>query len=127
VDTIDRSGLSLRYEPISQTTVGANMFVFPAVVPRLDIISAAGRDIPVGTPAPLIIQLPFGSDPSRTVTVQARDFGAKIPISVVLTPDSGPRTVVEAEIDNTTQNPATVVVPVSLPPNVLVTLNAWTR
>lgn len=127
VDTIDRSALQFSFQPNSQTTVGANMFVFPAKVPRLDITDAAGTAIVVGTLAPVTVQLPFGADTNKTITVQAKDFGAKVPISVVLTPDSGDRIIVPASIDNTTQNPATVVVPVGIPPNVVVTVNVWTQ
>jgi len=44
---------------------------------------------------------------------------------VVLTPDSGPRSVVSAEIDNTTLNPATVIVPITVPVNTVVTVHVW--
>jgi hypothetical protein len=61
------------------------------------------------------------------VTVQASDFGAVVPIRVVLTPDSGTNTVYDTQIDNTTVNPASVTVPVTVPVNVQVQVIAWTR
>jgi hypothetical protein len=127
VDTIDRSALQLAYSPQPLSTVGADMFVFPPKVPRLDIVEAAGTTIPVDTPQLVTVQLPFGADPNRTVTVQAKDFGAQVPISVVLTPDSGDRIIVNSQIDNTAQTPASVAVPVTFPQNVLITVSVWTR
>ena len=73
------------------------------------------------------VQLPFGSTTNRTVTIQARDFNAAVPINVVLTPDSGVPQVYLVTIDNAAANPATITVPVTLPVNTLVTINAWTR
>jgi hypothetical protein len=127
VDTIDRSDLRLNFTPGALTTVGADMFVFPPKVPRLDIIETAGTSIPVDTAQLVTVQLPFGADPNRTVTVRAQDFGNKVPISVILTPDSGDPIIVNSQIDNTTQNPASIAVPVTFPQNVLVTVNVWTR
>jgi hypothetical protein len=126
VDTVDRTNLRLTFAPNAATTVGANMFVFPSPLPKLDVIEAAGTTIPLGG-NPVRITLPFGSSTNRTVVVQARDFSAVVPIAVVLTPDSGPRVTVQAQVDNTTQNPATVTVPVSLRPNVQTTIHVWTR
>jgi hypothetical protein len=73
---------------------------------------------------PVTVQLPFDSDPNVSVRVRAQDFGAVVPIQVVLT-DSGPKTVVNAEINNTSTNPATVDVPVTVPVNTLVTIHVW--
>jgi hypothetical protein len=124
VDTIDRRDLRFTFAPNQQTTLGANMFVFPTPMPRLDLIQVAGETVPVGS-GPVSLQLPFGSDPNVSVTIQARDFNAVVPIEVVLTPDSGDRTVFTAQIDNTTANPATVDVPVVVPVNTVVTIHAW--
>jgi hypothetical protein len=125
VDTTNRRAFTLASNPTA--SIGANMSVFPTPIPRLDVIEAAGTNIPEGNPGPVSIQLPFGSTTNRTVTVQARGFGASVPISVALTPDSGPRTVYLATIDNLTTDPAQVVVNVTVPVNMVVTVNAWTR
>jgi hypothetical protein len=61
------------------------------------------------------------------VTVQASDFNAMVPISVVLTPDSGLPVIYQATIDNVASNPAQTVVNVAVPINVVVTIHAWTR
>ena len=127
VDTLDKTALQLRFDPVQSGTLGSNMFVEPSTVPRLDIIEAAGQAIPLGTGQTVQIQLPFGSDTNRTVVLRAEDFGVDVPVRITLTPDSGPRTFIDTNIVNTTVNPATLEVPVALPPNTLVTIHAWTR
>jgi hypothetical protein len=93
----------------------------------LDIIQVAGTNIPVGTPLPVFFTLPQGSPTNQNVIVQASNFSNSVPIRVVLTPDSGSSTSYDTQIDNTTVNPASVTVPVVLPVNVQVQVNAWTR
>lgn len=147
VDTLDRAQLRLRFQPVESLSVGANMFVFPAVVPTLDIVEVAGAAIPAGS-GPVSFQLPFGSDPNRTIKVQAKGFGRIVPIKIVLTPDSGAPVTFTGEIDNRTSAPGTVVigggipvqtgdgsvriittsvasVPVVFPVNTLVTIQCW--
>ncbi len=125
VDTTDRRLLQLTFN--GQSSVGAFMMVFPTPMPRLDILEAAGTVIPEGNAGPVQIQLPFGSATSRTVTIQARDFNAAVPINVVLTPETGLPQVYPVTIDNAAANPATVTVPVTVPVNTVVTINAWTK
>ena len=103
------------------------MTVFPPGNPRLDIITAAGTVIPEGTNAPVTVTVPFGSDPNRTVVVQARNMGADVPIEVVLTPHIGPSIKILTNINNTAANPASVTVPVTFPINTPVAVNAWIR
>ena len=131
VDTIDRSNLRFPFKN-SVTTVGATMFVSPKVVPQLDVIEVASNPIPIGS-NPVSFTLPFGSATDRTVVVRAKDFGVKVPIAVVLTPDSGDRVIVQDEVDNTPQNPSTSQgvttksVKITLRPNVPTTIHVWTR
>lgn len=127
IDAIDRSGLTITVDPLSSFTSGALMVVSPNPVPRLDIIEAAGTTIPEGTASAVAIQLPTGSSTNRTVTVQARNFGYSVPITVALVPDSGPPLLYEATIDNAAANPATAVVNVGVPVNTVVHVNAWSR
>ncbi len=127
VDCLDKTALTLRFQPLNQTTVGANMFVAPSVIPRLDLVKAAGKEIPLGTGNTVQVQLSFNSDTNQTVTLRAQDFNADVPIRLTLTPDSGPRIVIDTNIVNTAQNPATLIIPVGLPVNNLTTIHAWTR
>lgn len=126
VDTLDRSNLALRFNPVGNTTIGSMMVVRPDPMPRLDVIKAAGTDIAEGS-GPVQVILPFGADPNVSVTVQASNFGAVVPITLALKPDSGPTVLYDAEIDNAAANPATVVIPVTLPINVQTTIQVWTR
>jgi len=104
------------------------MFVQPPTLPRLDVIQAAGQTIAIDTSGAVHVQLPFGSDTNRTVTLRAKDFDADVPVRITLTPDSGTRIVIDTNIVNTAAaNPATLVIPVGLPANTPVTINAWTR
>ena len=129
VDSIDKTQIQFRMSPNRPNilSIGAFMTVFPPGNPHLDIIAAADTQIAEGTNAPVVINLPFGSDTNRTVVVQARNFNAVVPIEVVLTPDSGPSITLQASIDNAAANPATVTVPVGFPVNTPVAVNAWRR
>ena len=83
------------------------MRVFPEPLPRLDILHAAGQDIQEGTTETVSVFLPLNSPTEQMVTVQGRDFTGMVPITVVLTPDSGSAVVADATLDMST-NPATV-------------------
>jgi hypothetical protein len=126
VDLIDRSGFTLNFNPTSGLSVGSLMAVFPSVIPRLDIVHVAGNTIPQGTASPLSYTLPFNSPASQAITVKATGFTGIVPIAVVVTPDSGSRIVVNAEINADTA-PAETTVNVNLPQNVTVRIHAWTR
>ena len=125
VDLPDSS--NARFNIAGVFTFGALMFTKLPIEPKLDLLKVAGRDIAVGELNSVILTFPSATPKEQTITVQARDFGDKVPIAVVLTPDQGERIVVEAEIDNTVNNPATVTVSVTFPVNIPVTVNAWTR
>jgi hypothetical protein len=126
VDTIDRSNLRFTFQDPAVTSVGGNLFTFPAVIPRLDTIEVAGQAVPLGS-GPLTFTLPFGSTPERTIKVRASGFGRVVPIQITLTPDSGNPVKVDSQIDNSGETPAVVEVPVTLPVNTLVTVHCWTR
>lgn len=92
--------------------------------PRLAVLSVAGRDTTTDF-TPVI--LPNGSASEQPVVIEARNFGTRVPVSVVINPDNGPQVIVETEIDNTTANPATKTINVPLPANTPIKLNVWTR
>jgi len=127
IDCMDRRSLALNFIPGSVATIGANMVAIPTNAPRLDITQAAGNNIPEGTNSSVFFMLPQGASTNQTVTVQARNFNALVPIRLALTPDSGPGSSYDTQIDNTSVDPASVTVPVVVPVNVQVQVNAWTR
>lgn len=125
VDTLNRpAAASLNGHPAS---LGSFMTVFPPLNQKLDILEAAGTVIPEGTNAPVVVLLPTGTSSNQSVTVQARDFAAVVPIEVVLTPETGLPITLQTTIDNTTANPAIVTVPFTFPVNVAVHVHAWRR
>lgn len=125
IDTTSRRSVSFTGPPAP--SIGANLVVFPTPIARLDIIDAAGTTIPEGTGSAVNIQLPFGSTTNRTVTIQARDFNAVVPISLALVPDSGRPMIYQGSIDNQASNPAQTTINVVVPVNTVVSVNAWTR
>ncbi len=128
MDAIDASGLRRGVAPAYALSVGTVMVARLNPEPRLDLTEVAGKAIPEGTSGLVQITLPTGSDPKSTVKVKARNFGAVIPLEIVLTPDSGVPVIAQVVIDNTSQhNPAEVSVPVTFPVNVGVTVSAWAR
>jgi len=124
IDTVIWTGLNFNITGIS--TVGGNLLVFPPTVPTLTATEAAGNTVTNGS-GPVVFTLPFGSSTNRTIRIQAQDFARNVPIRVTLTPDTGDRQIFDAEVDNTSVNPAVVDVPVTVPVNTLVTVHRWTR
>jgi hypothetical protein len=124
IDTIDRTGIRFSFQPVASFSVGSFMAVFPPVVPKLALTQVAGQAIAAG--APVDVLLPFGTNPNQTVTVQAADFTGTVPIEVVLVPASGERSVVQSQINMTT-NPAQATVNVTFPVNNRTRVWAWTR
>jgi hypothetical protein len=128
IDTADSSQMGTDIRPGPSGSLGSFLVTGLATnMPRLSIVQAAGTSIPAGQLTPVSILLPSGTSQNQTVTVQVQNFGAKVPINVVLTPDSGDPLSFPAEIDNTTSNPATGTINVTVPINVPVALNVWTR
>lgn len=69
----------------------------------------------------------MNTSPNQTIKMRARDFGGLVPIHLRLTPGSGDEITVDAQIDNTVNNPATVDVPVTPPTNTWVNVMVFTR
>ena len=108
-------------------TRGAEMYVFPATVPRLDVVEAAGQAIPVGTGSTVQIDLPAGSTTNRTVRVQGRDFTGIVPITVAVVPENRPSSRYNSQIDMSAGNPAEVTVNVVIPDGTISRVHVWTR
>lgn len=129
VDLVHRDQLALTFFPGTPGTlvVGSLMTVFPPVSSQLDIVAVGSQRFAPGTRTSVFVNLPAGSSPNQQVELQARDFNQILPVTVALIPDSGPASFYQATLDNTSVNPITQKVNVSLPANVLVRVMAWTR
>jgi hypothetical protein len=102
----------------------------------LSIAAAAGTAVAEGATGLVSVILPTGTNPNQTIKVRAPDFGGVVPITPHpalpgrLTPESGDAITVDAQIDNTVNNPATAqleIVPVTLPINTGVNVMVYTR
>ncbi len=127
IDTLNRENLGIKCEPIAAASVGAFMAVFPTPMPRLDIIHAAGQDIPEGTGSAVQIILPFDSPDTQNITVQGRDFKGVVPIRIRVHPENGAPVIYDLDMDMGGNTVATVTQEVALPKNTVVSIFAWTR
>lgn len=129
IDTIYRSQLSFDYQPIQAVAIGSYMASFPDPMPRLDIVSVAGRSIAEGTSEAVSIFMPLGSAATQTITLSARDFTTQtvVPVRLQLTPQDGDPVVYDTTIDMSLGNPSTRDVQVLIPQNTLTYIHAWTR
>lgn len=126
IDTFDKGNIDAnRTIPLSALTIGTNMQVFPEVLPRVSILQVGDDVVPQGSAA--FITQPSTDPETQDVTIQVEDFGTVVPLSVVLTPELGPSTTYDLDIDNTTENPATGSVSVNIPAGVVVRIHCWTR
>jgi len=125
IDTLNRTQIGFTFN--GMYSIGSFMQVFPSPLARLSIIQAAGTNIVEGQTEPVLITLPWGSSTNQTVTVRARDFVGTVPISVVLTPESGPSSKYDDVISMGSTNVAEKTVSVVMPVNTLTRIHAWTR
>lgn len=129
LDAIDYSGAQFNHHnPAFALSYGSMLATgLEGALPRLELVSVAGRPLPTNSVATGFILLPNGSAADQPVVVRARNFGTRVPVSVVLQPDNGPTITVPAVIDNTSANPASATVVVPVPANSPVKINVWTR
>jgi hypothetical protein len=126
IDCQDRLAFRSLNTTAATVTRGSQMFVFPQVVPRLDILQAAGQTIPEGAPNGVQIELPVGSPTNQTVVIQGRNFTGLVPITVAITPETGPSAWYPGQLDMSSGNPAQTTVNVTIPAGVVSRLLVWT-
>jgi hypothetical protein len=107
-------------------THGSQMFVFRPVTSRLDIVELAGQAIPLGTQNPVQIVLAPGVATNATITIQAHDFSADIPIAVVVTPENVLSTTYNTNI-TFTGNPSQLQLSIAIPAGEVSHVDVWTR
>lgn len=106
---------------------GSQMYIFPATIAKLNIIEAAGTVIPVPAPAAVEVTLPAGSSPNRQVKIAATGFAANAPITVVVTPETGPSVSYNGDITIAGDGTGQITVDVVLAPGGVSRIHAWTR
>jgi hypothetical protein len=108
-------------------TRGSQMFVFPPGNPKLDIVNAAGTQIPEGTSTPVTVNLPVGSSTDQIIRVQARNFTNDVPIRVKITPENAASATFDGVIAQTSGSPPFADIQVTLPLDTVCYVHAWTR
>jgi hypothetical protein len=103
------------------------MFVFPSIIPKLNITEAAGTSIPESAGQPVAIELPVGSSTNQVVRVQARNFTNDVPITVVVTPENGSSRTFSTNISLLSGSPPSVAVSVIIPSGTVNRIHAWTQ
>ena len=128
LDTLDRSAFNLSGLSVGTYSIGSLMEVFPTGTPALDFTNIAGTGIPDGS-NPVPIALSAAASPSQTLVLRARNFKPSevVAVRVVLTPQSGPRIVLDDTIDMAGQPTATKVFNFTMQPDTLYRVHAWTR
>ncbi len=95
-------------------------------LPRLELVSIAGRVLPTDGISNGFILLPNGSPTNQPVVVRTRNFGTKVPVRIVVAPDNGTTQYFDSEVDSTAGN-AEKTVNVNIPANTPTKVFAWTR
>lgn len=105
---------------------GSQMFVFQTNTVQLDITSAAGQSIPVGTTNSVTVSLALGSPTNQIVTLQASNLTSNQPVRIAVVPDTGPSAFFDGVVTNT-GNPSLSSFGVIIPVGTVSKINAWTR
>ncbi len=125
IDCEDRYAFrSLRFQ--GRVTQGSQMFVDPPPGGVLNIIEAAGQTIPVPATTGVQVNLPAGSSQNRQVKIAGSGFTGNVPITVVVTPETGPSSTYDTVIPITGGN-GQVAVDVVIPVGGVSQIHAWTR
>lgn len=129
-EMIERSNFAMNLVPAGPWIVTTNFvpFVEPPNPPRLRVVSIAGIPIPPDAPAGYTVVLPLNAPANQTVVIEATGFGVEVPVDLRITPASGPALpLFPGIINNAVADPAVQSIAVTLPSNVPLTFNAWTR
>ena len=129
LDAVNYSGVQLNHHsPALAISYGSMLATgLEGTLPRLELVSVAGRPVPTNNVATGFILLPNGVSGTQPVVVRAKNFGAQVPIRVVVAPDNGPTTFFDSTVNNTGPNPAEATVTAFIPANSPARINVWTR
>ena len=96
-------------------------------LPKLELVSVAGKPLPTNSVATGFVLLPNGSSQTQLVVVRARNFGTIVPVRVVVSPDNGTTQYFDSTVDNTGAASSEKTVTVTIPANTPTKVFAWTR
>ena len=125
VDAYDVSGQSLTM--YGRESLGANMTVFPADMPKLEVVSVAGQAIDPATTVPVLVALGQSAPAQQDVTLRVTNFGGTVLAKVLVIPEHGPSASYDIDVPNPGPDPGEATVTVDVPPNVLSHIYAVTR
>jgi len=106
-------------------SVGTYMQVLPLLLPKLEIIEVAGQ--PVAPNAATMLTIPIGASLVTSIQVKATGFQGLVPVQIALTPDVGPRTLVNYSINMAGNPSVTETISITLSDNTLHHLHVWTK
>ncbi|MBN9690096.1 MAG: hypothetical protein J0M24_07645 [Verrucomicrobia bacterium] len=129
IDAVNFSGANFgHHAPAHSLSYGSMLATgLEGTLPRLDLISVAGRVLPTNNVANGFILLPNGVAGEQPVVVRARNFGSQVPVRIVVAPDNGETTYFDGVINNTGATPAEATFNVFIPANSPAKVNVWTR
>ena len=129
IDAVNYSGASFaHHQPAHSLSYGSMLATgLEGTLPRLDLVSVAGRALPTSNVATGFILLPNGVAGEQPVVVRARNFGSQVPVRIVVAPDNGETTYFDGVINNTGTSPSEATFNVVIPANSPARINVWTR
>ncbi len=105
---------------------GNNMVVFPPEMPKIELVSVAGQA--VSSSGPQTVTIAPGSPVLQPVQVRLTNFPAVAKLKVVLSPENGPRTEQNWDVNIDAGGATTTAsTNVTFPSNVLTRVFVWTR
>lgn len=105
--------------------IGKNPAIFPPAGQRLEIVHAAGTDVPPGTNSSVLVTLPAGSSSNQLVTLRAVNFTGAFDVRVDATPENGASYRTNFTWSVGASNDATANVTVRVPGNNPTRITAW--
>lgn len=95
--------------------------------PRLAVVQLGSATLVPTESGVVSVTLPPGTSPNQNLVVEVANFGRKVPVTIGLIPDHGPRTSLSAEVDNTAGGISRATVPATFALNVTTRVTVWTR
>ncbi len=105
---------------------GNRMQVYPASIPNLRFVEAAGQAIAEDAGAGVTVTLPAGSPAEQSVKLRALGFTGQVPVRVVVVPEHSASTSYDITLD-AGATPAEATLNVTLIPGEPTRIEAWTK